>query len=131
LHMTEIPDGLHFTKTHEWVKKEEGGRVRIGLSDYAQEQLTDIAYVELPEVGADFDKGDNLGVVESVKSSDDVLSPVTGTVSDTNTELEDSPELINESPYDEGWLVVMTVEDEGDLGDLMSSDDYTAYLDSL
>ena len=129
--MTEVLDGYYYTKTHEWVKKEDGSRAKIGLTDHAQEQLTDIAYVELPEVGEEFSRGDELGVVESVKSSDEILSPLTGKVTDANTELEDSPEMINESPYEDGWLaeIAYTIEEEFD--DLMNAEEYTSYLDSL
>jgi len=129
--MTEVMEGYHYTKSHEWVNKENENQVKIGLTDYAQDQLTDIAYVELPEVGDKFAKGDPLGVVESVKSSDEILSPISGEVIDTNTDLEDSPEQINESPYEQGWLVLMSLENESDLGELMIADQYREYLATL
>ncbi len=129
--MAEVMDGYYYTKTHEWVKKEDDDTARIGLTDYAQHQLTDIAYVELPEVGETYAKGDPLGVVESVKSSDEIMSPLTGEVLDGNTELEDSPELINESPYESGWLVSMSISDATDFDELMDADTYRKYLETV
>jgi glycine cleavage system H protein len=128
--MAEVMDGFYYTKTHEWVKKEDDDTARIGLTDYAQHQLTDIAYVELPEVGEDYPKGEPLGVVESVKSSDEIMSPISGEVLEANTDLEDSPELINQSPYKDGWLVVMTVSDADDFDELMDSETYKKYLET-
>ena len=129
--MTEVMEGYYYTKTHEWVKKESDNQARIGLTDYAQHQLTDIAYVEHPVIGDSFSKGDPLGVVESVKSSDEILSPLTGDVLDTNGELEDSPEMINESPYELGWLILMTYSDESEFSELMTADDYRKYLETV
>jgi len=128
--MAEVMDGFYYTKTHEWVKKEDDDTARLGLTDYAQHQLTDIAYVELPEVGEEFEKGDPLGVVESVKSSDEIMSPVSGEVLDANTELEDTPELINQSPYEKGWLCTMSVNDMADFDELMDSETYKKYLET-
>ncbi len=128
--MTEIKDGYYYTKTHEWVKREDD-QARIGLTDYAQHQLTDIAYVELPGVGDEFEKGDELGVVESVKSSAEVMSPITGKVLEVNSELEDSPELINESPYDDGWLALLSIEDDAEIDELMTTEEYTVFVASL
>lgn len=124
-------DGLYYTRSHEWVKREGEDQVRIGLTDYAQHQLTDIAYVELPEVGTSFSKGEALGVVESVKSSDEIISPISGEVLEINSQLDDSPELINESPYEQGWLVVISIRNESEFTDLMTADQYREYLDSL
>jgi glycine cleavage system H protein len=129
--MTEVMDGYYYTKTHEWVSKESDNQVKIGLTDYAQDQLTDIAYVELPDVGDRFERGAPLGVVESVKSSDEIMSPITGEVLDTNTELEDSPEFINESPYENGWMILMSTENLGELDDLMTTDQYREYLTTM
>ena len=128
--MAEVMEGYYYTETHEWVKKEDG-IARIGLTDYAQDQLTDIAYVELPEVGNDYPMGEPLGVVESVKSSDEIMSPLTGEVVEANTELEDSPELINESPYEKGWLCAMTISDESEFDNLMDTDSYRKYLETM
>ena len=128
--MAEVRDGIYYTKTHEWVKKEDG-TARIGLSDHAQHELTDVAYVELPGIGEEIGKGRKLGIIESVKSSSEIYSPVSGVVKEVNTELEDSPELVNESPYDDGWLVVLEDISEGDFGDLMNAEEYRKYLETL
>lgn len=129
--MTEVMEGYYYTKSHEWVKKVDETKARIGLTDYAQNQLTDIAYVELPEEGTNFPKGEPLGIVESVKSSDEIMSPFSGDVLEVNSQLEDSPELINESPFEEGWLVEMTISDPSELDELMDADSYTSYLATL
>ena len=124
-------EGYYYTKTHEWVKKENEGLARIGLTDYAQHQLSDIAYVELPEVGEEFAKGDEIAVVESVKSSAETFSPISGEIKEVNSELEDSPELINESPYEAGWLVLMTISNEEEFSELMDPEAYSRYLNTL
>ncbi|MCK4614541.1 MAG: glycine cleavage system protein GcvH, partial [Thermoplasmata archaeon] len=126
--MTEVMEGYYYTKTHEWVKKENEGLARIGLTDYAQHQLSDIAYVELPEVGEEFAKGDEIAVVESMKSSSETFSPISGEIKEVNSELEDSPELINESPYEAGWLVLMTISNEEEFSELMDPEAYSRYL---
>ena len=94
----KFPEELLYTDTHEWVKN-EGNQVTVGLTDYAQNQLKDIVYVELPEIGSEFNKGESIGVVESVKTAADLFSPVTGKVTETNVTLKDSPQFINEDPY--------------------------------
>jgi glycine cleavage system H protein len=108
--------------------KDEGSQVTIGLTDYAQSQLKDIVYVDLPEVGSEFKKGESIGVVESVKTVADVFSPITGKVLGTNLSLKDSPQFINEDPYGKGWIVRMEMKDRGELKGLVSS---KAYQDSL
>ena len=128
--MTEIPEELKYSKTHEWIKVEDG-KVRTGLTDYAQEHLTDIVYVELPEVGDDATAGEVLCVVESVKAAEDFYSFISGEILEVNEELEDSPELINESPYEKGWLALIALTDEGELEGLMGAHTYREYLDSL
>ncbi|MCB9455669.1 MAG: glycine cleavage system protein GcvH [Anaerolineaceae bacterium] len=122
------PADLKYTKNDEWVRL-EGGTATIGITDYAQEQLNDIVYVELPDVGAKFPKGESFGVVESVKAASDVYTPVGGTISAVNSGLEDQPELINTDPYGEGWLVKFTV-DNADVSDLLDADAYAAYCES-
>jgi len=119
----EIKKGLRYAKTHEWVKV-EGKNVRVGISSYAQEKMTDIVYVELPEVGREVKKGDELGVLESVKSVSEFYTPVTGKIVDVNKNLENSPDLINSSPYDDGWLVVLEMKDETEINELLSAEDY-------
>jgi len=128
--MTEIPDELKYTKSHEWIKVEDGN-ARTGLTDYAQEHLTDIVYVELPEAGDAATFGEVLCVVESVKAAEDFFSPVSGDILEVNEELEDSPEMINESPYEKGWLVLISMSDESELEGLMDAGAYKEYLDSL
>ncbi|OGP57227.1 MAG: glycine cleavage system protein H [Deltaproteobacteria bacterium RBG_13_52_11b] len=122
-----FPEDLLYADTHEWVRT-EGGRVTIGLTDFAQSQLKDIVYVELPEVGSEFKKGDSIGVVESVKTVADVFSPVTGKVSEPNRILKDHPEYINGDPYGGGWIVKMETRDQEELKGLMSSKSYQGLL---
>lgn len=119
----EIKKGLRYAKTHEWVKV-EGEKVRVGITSYAQEKMTDIVYVELPEVGKEVKKGDELGVLESVKSVSEFYSPVTGKVVDVNKNLENSPDLINSSPYDDGWLVILETKDKKEINELLSAEKY-------
>ena len=110
----EFPDNLLYTESHEWVR-DEGSQATIGLTDYAQSQLKDIVYVELPEIGSEVKKGESIGVVESVKTVADVFSPVTGKVVETNLTLKDSPQFINEDPYGKGWIVKMELKDKTEL----------------
>lgn len=119
----EIKKGLRYAKTHEWVKV-EGENVRVGITSYAQEKMTDIVYVELPEVGKEVKKGDELGVLESVKSVSEFYTPVTGKIVDVNKNLENSPDLINSSPYDDGWLVVLEMKDKTEINELLSAEKY-------
>jgi len=116
--MSQVPDGLLYTKEHEWLRT-EGPNGRIGITDHAQNELTEIVYVELPKVGKKVKKGDALGVVESVKTVSDIYSPVSGEVVDVNSALDDSPQLINESPYDKGWFAVVKLADAGELKGLL------------
>ena len=119
----DIREDLKYSKTHEWVKL-EGGKATIGITDHAQSELTDIVYVELPELGKEIKKGDELCVVESVKSVSEIYAPVSGKIVKVNEKLEDAPETINESPYDDGWLVELEVKDSGELKDLLDADAY-------
>src|SRR3989304_4332455 len=121
--MMKFPEELLYAETHEWIK-DEGAHVTIGLTEFAQGQLRDIVYVELPEVGATFRKGDSIGVVESVKTAADVYSPVTGKVAETNVSLKDFPQYINEDPYGRGWILKMEIQDREELKGLMSSEAY-------
>lgn len=123
----EFPENLLYTETHEWVR-DEGNHVAIGLTDYAQSQLKDIVYVELPEIGSEFKKGESMGVVESVKTVADVFSPITGKVVETNQTLKDSPQFVNEDPYGRGWIVKMAIREEEELKGLLS---FKAYQDFL
>ncbi len=114
----EVPDDLKYTKSHEWVRV-KGKQAVVGITDHAQSELTDIVFVELPAVGKDVKKGEELCVVESVKSVSEVYAPVTGKVVAVNTRLDDAPELINKSPYADGWIVELEVKNPGDLTSLL------------
>jgi glycine cleavage system H protein len=120
--LTDVPDDRRYSKEHEWARTKDG-RVVVGITDYAQEQLGDVVFVGLPEAGSEVQAGQPLGEVESTKSVSDVYSPVSGTVAEKNAEVESTPELINSDPYEKGWLVV--IEGDGlDLEGLMSADEY-------
>jgi len=119
----EVREDLKYTDTHEWLKV-EGDKAKIGITYHAQEELTDIVFVELPEVGKEVEKGEELCVVESVKSVSEIYSPVSGKITKVNEELEDSPETVNESPYDDGWLVEVQISDKAEINGLLSSEDY-------
>jgi len=123
----KFPEELLYTDTHEWVKN-EGNQVTVGLTDYAQSQLKDIVYVELPEIGSGFKKGESLGVVESVKTAADLFSPVSGKVTETNMTLKDNPQFINEDPYGKGWVLKMDLRDKGELTRLLTSEAYQGFL---
>jgi glycine cleavage system H protein len=126
----KVDPGCKYHEEHEWIRV-EGDEGVIGVSDYAQEQLSDVVYVELPEVGDSFEAGDVLAVIESVKAASDVYMPITGEVLEINEVLEDSPELVNSDPYGEAWLVRVTIADPGELDGLMEADAYQAYIEGL
>ncbi len=128
--MSEIPTELKFTSEHEWVRVEDDGAVVVGITDYAQEQLGDLVFVETPEAGASFVAGDVCAVVESVKAASDIYAPVAGDVVSVNEALQDSPELISDDPYGAGWLFRMTPEDPAEWEDLLDSDQYGELLES-
>lgn len=130
LHELIIPDDLLYAEDHEWAKV-DGDQVRVGVSDYAQDQLGDIVFVELPEVGVSLDKGEAFGSVESVKAVSDLVMPFGGEVVEINGALEDSPQLLNESPYDEGWIVAIKPSDPGELEELLSKDAYVELLKGI
>ncbi len=128
----KVEAGLYYTKEHEWAKKMGDGKVAVGVDDYAQSQLHEIVYVELPEVDAEVAQGGALGAVESVKAVSDVYAPVGGKVVEVNEELLDSPEMINDDPYGEGWIAKMEPSGlEADLAKLMDAEKYKAYLATL
>lgn len=128
---SKIKEGLYYTKDHEWAQIMEDGTVLVGISDYAQKELGDLAYVELPEVGKEVSKGDVLCEVESVKAVSEVYAPVSGEVIEVNEELEDAPEKINEDPYD-AWIAKIKPKNlEEELEDLMTAEKYAEYLESL
>ncbi len=123
----QFPEDLLYTESHEWVKNEEG-HVKIGLTDYAQSHLKDIVYVELPEIGSGFKKGESIGVVESVKTVADVFAPITGKIVETNLVLKDHPEFINVDPYGKGWIIKMEPQDKEELRGLLTSQAYQGAL---
>jgi glycine cleavage system H protein len=119
----DVRDDLKYTRTHEWVKL-TGTKAKIGITDHAQEELTDIVFVELPTIGKEVKKGEELCVVESVKSVSEVYAPMSGKVVAVNTKLDDSPEIINNSPYDDGWLVELEVKDKAEVNMLLDATTY-------
>ena len=119
----EIRDGLKYTETHEWLKI-EGHNAIVGITDHAQTELTDIVFVELPEIGKEVKKGEELCVVESVKSVSEIYSPISGKIINVNKKLEDTPETVNESPYDDGWLVELKIENKSELDSLLDAEAY-------
>ena len=122
-----FPKDLLYSKEHEWIKK-EGDKVRIGITEFAQDELGDIVFVELPEVGDEMEVDEPFGSVESVKTVSELYAPVSGKVVEVNEELEDSPEFVNESPYENAWMVVVELSDESELDDLLSADGYEAKI---
>jgi glycine cleavage system H protein len=119
----EVRNDLKYTDTHEWVRL-SGGTVHVGITDYAQSELTDIVFVEFPEVGKEIKKGEELCVVESVKSVTEIYTPVSGKIANVNKKLEETPETINESPYDEGWLVEIEIANKSEIDELLDADSY-------
>jgi glycine cleavage system H protein len=123
----EFPEALRYTKEHEWARI-EGNRVVVGITDYAQEELGDVVFVELPQVGAVVEAMGTFGVVESVKAVSDLYAPVSGTVVQTNTDLEERPELVNASPYGDGWMIVIEISKAEELQGLLNATDYQQYI---
>jgi glycine cleavage system H protein len=127
--MSEIPAELRYASSHEWAKVEDGVAT-VGISDHAQDAMGDLVYVELPEVGQVVAAGDETGVVESVKAASDIYSPVSGEIVEINEALEDEPELVNNAPFEGGWLFKVQLTDEGELDNLLTADQYQAQIDS-
>jgi glycine cleavage system H protein len=126
--MSDIPSDLHYAESHEWVSQEEDGVVKVGISDHAQEQLGDLVFVELPEEGATFSRGDACSVVESVKAASDIYCPVSGEIVVVNEALADTPEIVNNDPYGDGWLFSVKLDDPDELDDLMDAEAYKEHL---
>ncbi|EGR2447930.1 TPA: glycine cleavage system protein GcvH [Vibrio cholerae] len=120
---------LKFTESHEWVRDNGDGTVTIGISEHAQKMLGDVVFVELPEIDAEIDAGDSFSLVESVKAASDIYAPVTGVVIEVNEDLQNSPELINEEPYDGGWIVKVKMSDPDELKDLKDAEEYLASIE--
>lgn len=123
----EVREDLRYTETHEWLDI-EGDIATIGITDHAQTELTDIVFVELPEIGKEIKKGEELCVVESVKSVSEIYSPISGKIVAVNSKLDDSPEIINESPYDEGWIVKLEMKNKSDIDNLIDAESYKKIL---
>ena len=123
--MKNIPGDLKFLSSHEWARVESDGTITIGISDHAQDLLGDIVFVELPEVGQAFDAEADAAIVESVKAASDLYSPLSGEVIEINSLLEDQPEIINSSPYEDGWFFKLTPSDMSELDNLLSPEDYS------
>jgi glycine cleavage system H protein len=122
-----FPDDVRYAESHEWARS-EGEKIKVGITDYAQDQLGDIVFVELPEVGDKFDKGQEFGTVESVKAVSELYLPVAGEIVAVNSSLEDSPEKVNDTPYNDGWMVEVKADNPSELDGLM---DHQAYLETL
>jgi len=123
------PENVGYTREHEWARLEDGSRVRVGITDFAQDALGDVVYVDLPEVGADVRGGEPFGEVESTKSVSDVYSPVGGVVLERNDALEDSPELVNEDPYGDGWMLVIDSSDPTEIDSLLTAEAYREFVE--
>lgn len=128
--MSEIPKELKYTKSHEWVKKESGNVATCGITDHAQELLTDVVFVELPSIGFEVKRGDKIAVVESVKAVSDIYAPVTGSVIEVNTELEESPDTVNSDPYGDGWIFRIELEDADEISLLMDAAAYQKHVET-
>ena len=126
--MSNVPNELKYTKTHEWVRKDSDGNLTVGITDHAQELLGDMVYVELPEVEANYTSGEECAVVESVKAASDVYCPVAGEIIEVNEDLADAPETINQDSYDSGWMFKVKPEDEGEVEELMDADAYSELI---
>jgi glycine cleavage system H protein len=126
----EFPPGLRYTKEHEWIRV-EGNQAYVGITDYAQQELGDVVYVELPEAGSAVRQMEPFGVVESVKAVSDLFSPVTGSVKQVNEALFSHPELVNSDPYGQGWMILVELNDPAELDALMTAEQYAAYLQQM
>ena len=124
--MSDSPGDLYYTSSHEWVRLEDDGSVTVGISDYAQDALGDVVFVELPELGVHLASGDEAATVESVKAASDILAPLSGEVVAVNEALEDTPEAVNAEPYEDGWFFRLAPQDFNELDQLLSARDYDA-----
>lgn len=125
----EFPEDLRYTKEHEWVRDEGEGRVRVGITDYAQDALGDVVYVEVPDVGTVISGNQSFSEVESTKSVSEVFAPVSGTIVERNAILDERPELVNDAPYGDGWIAVVQMSDPAELDHLLDAPAYRAFLE--
>jgi len=127
----ETPDDVRYTREHEWARDEGGGRIRVGITDYAQDALGDVVYVDIPEPGTEVRAGEPFGEVESTKSVSDIYSPVSGVVAAKNVALDESAELVNQAPYGDGWIAVIDASDAEELGRLLDAGAYRSFIEEL
>jgi len=123
----DVPDDLRYLESHEWARSDDA--TRVGITDFAQDELGDVVFVELPDAGDELTAGEEFGVVESIKAVSDIYAPVSGTVTAVNEALFDQPELVNEDPFGEGWMLEVELADESELDDLLSADDYREQIE--
>ena len=128
--MSENPEELKYAEPHEWVREDGDGTVIVGITDYAQDALGDVVYVELPEVGSEVEMGDEVAVVESVKAASDIYAPLSGTITEVNESLEGNPELVNTDPYRDGWFFRLKLRDVEELSSLIDSESYSELCDN-
>lgn len=126
--MSDIPEDLRYTETHEWVRREDNGGYTMGITDHAQDQMGEIVMVEMPAGDSTYGGGDPMGSLEAVKTAEDFMAPMDLQVSGTNNNLDDSPELVNQDPYGRGWLVRFTADDDSQFDDLMTADEYANHI---
>lgn len=126
--MSNVPQDLRYTREHEWARLDDDGRVTVGVTDYAQEQLGDVVFLELPDVDEDVEGGEPMGEVESTKSVSDIYSPVGGKVAEVNSECKENPAAVNQDPYGEGWLIIVEPADPTEFDGLLSPDEYDQLL---
>jgi glycine cleavage system H protein len=124
----DIPSELRYSTDHEWARVEDG-RVRVGITDYAQDALGDVVYVDIPEVGAKVERGESCAEVESTKSVSEIYAPISGTIAEINGELTDNPQRLNDDPYGEGWMFIIEPTDEAQLGELLDAEGYRALIE--
>ena len=127
---TNIPNDLLYTKTHEWIRKKNGGMATMGITDYAQQHLKDIVFVELPPVGKETKAGTPCAVVESVKAAYDIFAPASGKITESNLKVTNNPQLVNEDPYGEGWFSVIALANPGELNNLLTPEQYRVHCES-
>lgn len=128
LYMSELPEDLLYTKDHEWVRLQADGTAVVGITDYAQESLGDITFIEFPEIGATFDRGEVFGVVESVKAASDLYMPISGEIMDVNQDVDAAPELVNQDAFAKGWLLKIRCADLSQTENLMKPDEYASII---
>tara|TARA_Y100001935_G_C17220722_1_gene465152 strand:+ start:528 stop:920 length:393 start_codon:yes stop_codon:yes gene_type:complete len=128
--MSNTPEELKYTQSHEWIREEEDGTIVVGITDHAQEALGDLVFIELPEIGTIFNMGEDAAVVESVKAASDVYSPISGEVTESNEALVQSPETINKNPYEDGWMFKLKPTDTNDFGSLLEAEAYINFCEN-